>query len=256
MADVIADGARLEYERIEGTDPSTPTIVMLHEGLGSVALWRDFPLQLASATGAPVLVYSRRGYGRSEPLRTPRVPEYMHHEGLKVLPELLDRLGIDRPILLGHSDGASIALIHAGGSGREVAGIIAMAPHVFVEELSISSIAAARQANGDTLLRERLARYHDDVDGAFWGWNDVWLSPAFRYWNIEHCLPKISCPVLAIQGLEDEYGTLEQIRRISSAVVHSDVLQLPNCRHSPHRDQPAAVSECITAWLSKMRCVA
>jgi len=245
-------GVRLEFERIEAPASQAPTIVMLHEGLGSIALWRDFPARLAAASGATVLLYSRRGYGRSAPLPAPRSVDYMHEEALQTLPTLLDALEIDRPVLFGHSDGASIALIYAGASGRVVAGVVAMAPHVLVEDLSIAGIAAAREAYLTTDLRERLARYHMDVDGAFWGWNDIWLNPAFRAWNIEQILPNIHCPILAIQGLQDEYGTLEQVQRIARHTDHFDLLSLENCRHSPHRDQPEAVLARVTSWMQDL----
>ncbi len=246
---VTVRGARLEIERIDPPASNLPPVVMLHEGLGSIAMWRDFPAQIAAATGRSVVLYSRRGYGRSEPLSGARSVDYMHEEALQVLPSLLDQLEIEQPVLLGHSDGASIALIHAGGSGRPVAGVVAMAPHVMVEDLSITSIAAAREAYRATDLRERLARYHLDVDGAFCGWNDVWLNPAFRNWNIEEFLPRVQCPVLAIQGLQDEYGTLEQVERIARQTRHFELLTLDECRHSPHRDQPAAVLRCVSRWL-------
>src|SRR3984893_14162141 len=197
---------------------------MLHEGLGSVSMWKDFPTQVAQVTGSNVTVYSRHGHGRSATLRAPRTVQYMHDEALIVLPQFLDALGLDNPILFGHSDGGSIALIHAGGGGRRVAGVVALAPHVFVEDMSVASIAAAKIAYETTSLRERLGRYHDDVDGVFWGWNDIWLHPEFRSWNIEEYLPRITCPVLAIQGAEDEYGTLEQIRRIAHAAADIELV--------------------------------
>jgi pimeloyl-ACP methyl ester carboxylesterase len=246
-------GVRLEFERIESLASQAPTIVMLHEGLGSIALWRDFPARLAAASGATVVLYSRRGYGRSAPLAGARSVDYMHEEALQTLPALLDALNIERPVLFGHSDGASIALIYAAASGRAVAGVVAMAPHVFVEHLSIAGIATAREAYLTTELRERLARYHMDVDGAFWGWNDIWLSPEFRAWNIEHLLPNIHCPILAIQGLQDEYGTLEQVARIGGYTDRFDLLTLENCRHSPHRDRPEVVLARITSWLQGLQ---
>jgi len=252
MTKVNVGGVRLEFERIDSPDSELPTIVMLHEGLGSIGLWRDFPAQLAAATSTCVVLYSRKGYGRSDPLTGPRLVDYMHEEALQVLPGLLEQLQIERPVLFGHSDGASIALIHAGGSGRAVAGAIAMAPHVMVEDISITSIAAAREAYRTTDLRERLARYHEDVDGAFWGWNEIWLNPAFRAWNIEEFLPRIECPVLAIQGLRDEYGTLEQIERIARHVSRFERLTLETCRHSPHRDRPKEVLEAVTQWLKQL----
>ena len=209
MPFVTAGGHRLEYERIEVGGHDRPTLVLLHEGLGSIAMWRDFPHLLAHATVSRVIVYSRYGYGSSDPLREPRNVRYMHDEALVVLPELLDALSIVNPILVGHSDGGSIALIHAGASGRTVAGVVAMAPHVFVEDISVASIAAARDAYEATDLPSRLGRYHADVDGAFRGWNNIWLHPDFRTWNIEEFLPRIACPILAIQGEDDEYGTME-----------------------------------------------
>jgi pimeloyl-ACP methyl ester carboxylesterase len=242
---------RIEYERIACGDSGAPTFVMLHEGLGSVAMWRDFPGQLARATRSNVVVYSRHGYGRSAPLHAPRAVDYMHDEALVALPQFLDALGIENPVLFGHSDGGSIALIHAGGSGRQVAGIVVLAPHVFVEDLSIASIAAAKVAYATTSLRERLARYHDDVDGVFRSWNDIWLHPEFRSWNIEAYLPRITCPVLAIQGDDDEYGSREQIQRIERAAAAVEWLSLANCRHSPHRDQPEQVLAALTHWLEQ-----
>jgi pimeloyl-ACP methyl ester carboxylesterase len=245
-------GGRIEYEHIAG-DPRSPTIVMLHEGLGSVSMWKNFPEQLAQATRSSILVYSRHGYGRSMPLRAPRPVHYMHDEALSVLPRFLDALGITNPILFGHSDGGSIALIHAGGSGRKASGVIALAPHVFVEDISLTSIAAARASYDTTDLRERLARYHDDVDSAFWGWNKIWLDSAFRSWNIEHYLPYIDCSVLAIQSEQDEYGSMEQIDRIARAAPDVELCKLEQCRHSPHRDRPDAVLEAVSNWIRRHR---
>jgi pimeloyl-ACP methyl ester carboxylesterase len=241
---------RIEYEHIAG-DSDNPTIVMLHEGLGSVAMWKDFPEQLARATRCSVVVYSRHGYGHSAPLQAARSVRYMHDEALGVLPQFLDALGIVNPVLFGHSDGGSIALIHAGASGCKVAGIVALAPHVFVEDISVTSISAAKTAYETTSLRERLARYHEDVEGAFWGWNDIWLDPAFRAWNIEQYLPRIECGVLAIQGEGDEYGSMEQIERIARAAPDVELLKLANCRHSPHKDHPDAVLEGVSDWLQR-----
>jgi pimeloyl-ACP methyl ester carboxylesterase len=245
-------GGRIEYERIAGDGRDGAEIVMLHEGLGSVSMWRDFPRQVAAATGRDVLVYSRHGYGRSAPHRGALSVRFMHDEALVVLPQLLDALGVRRPILLGHSDGASIALVHAGGSGREVAALILLAPHVMVEDLSVASIAAAREAYDRGDLRARLARHHDDVDGAFRGWNDIWLSPEFRGWTIEEYLPRVACPVLAVQGEDDEYGTMEQVDRIARAVADVEVLKLPGSRHSPHRDRPAEVLEAIKRFVARV----
>jgi pimeloyl-ACP methyl ester carboxylesterase len=194
-------------------------LVFLHEGLGSVALWRSFPGDVRRACGRPrTIVYSRHGYGHSPTVATSRAVEYMHDEALVVLPALLDSLDVERPVLIGHSDGASIALIHAG-SGHAVTGLVLIAPHVVVEDVSIAGIRAARDAYVHGDLRGRLARYHDDVDAAFWGWNDIWLSPEFRSWGITGLLAGISCPVLAIQGTDDEYGTLAQLDAIEAAVT-------------------------------------
>jgi len=241
-------GARLEYVRQPGSGLA-PTIVMLHEGLGSVSMWRDFPQRVAEATGHEVVAYSRQGYGRSSPLAAPRSLRFMHDEALVVLPEVLDALEIRRPILLGHSDGGSIAIIHAGGSGRDVAGLILMAPHVMVEDVSIASIAAARTAYAQGDFRARLGRHHDDVDGAFRGWNDVWLRPDFRHWSIEEYLPRILCPVLAIQGEDDEYGTMEQVDRIGRAIPHARILKIARCGHSAHRDSAEEVLEAIRGFV-------
>lgn len=251
MERVTVGARRLEVERIGG-DPGRPTLVFLHEGLGSVALWKDFPGRVARTTGCAAIVYSRAGYGRSDPAVQPRPVTYMHDEALVPLPELLDRLGVARPVLVGHSDGASIALIHAAASGRPVAALILLAPHVMVEELSVASIAAARTAWETTDLRSRLAPYHADVDGAFQGWNRIWLDPAFRRWDIREYLPRVRCPVLAIQGEEDEYGTLEQVEHIRAAVPGAEVLKLPRCRHSPHRDQPEATLEAIARFVARI----
>lgn len=254
MAFAELAGGRIEYERIPGGgDGPRPEIVLLHEGLGSISMWRDFPRQVAAATGQDVLVYSRYGYGRSAPLRGPRPVRFMHDEALVVLPELLDALGVRRPLLLGHSDGGSIAIIHAGGSGREVAGLVLLAPHVMVEDRSVSSIAAAGAAYDRGDLRSRLARHHDDVDGAFRGWNDVWLSPAFRDWTIEEYLPALTCPVLAIQGEDDEYGTMEQIDRIARAAPDVELVKLAGAGHSPHRDRPREVLDAITRFAARAR---
>jgi pimeloyl-ACP methyl ester carboxylesterase len=243
---------RIEYVRIEVAPAGRPTLVFLHEGIGSIAMWRDFPARVAHAAGCNALVYSRYGYGNSEPLHEARDVRYMHDEALAALPELLDKLALERPVLVGHSDGASIALIHAGGAGRPVAGLVVLAPHVLVEDISVASIEAAKVAYETTNLRERLARYHADVDSAFWGWNRIWLASEFRLWNIEDYLPRITCPVLAIQGGEDEYGTMEQLRRIAAKVADAELVDLADCRHSPHKDQPDAVVAAITRFVDRL----
>jgi pimeloyl-ACP methyl ester carboxylesterase len=232
---------QIEYRFALPAERSGVDIVMLHEGLGSTSMWRDFPEQLATATGGRVLVYSRFGYGRSTPLRKPRSVDYMHEEARIWLPAILERLAIKRPVLFGHSDGASIALIHAAHPQSDLTGVVALAPHVKVEDVTIFNIDRARTLYVKGDLRERLSRYHADVDSTFWGWNRIWLDPLFRSWNIEALLAQVRCPVLAIQGEEDEYGTMEQIASIGRAVARARVLALPACRHSPHRDQPDAV---------------
>jgi pimeloyl-ACP methyl ester carboxylesterase len=237
-------GRPLEYEFIRVGDKHAPTLVFLHEGLGSLSLWKDFPQKLAAASGCDAMVYSRFGYGASAPLLAPREPQFMHEEALSVLPALLDRLDIENPILFGHSDGASIALIHAASAGRAVRGLILLAPHIMVEELCVHSIAAAKQAYATGNVREKLARYHADPGAAFYGWCDIWLDQRFRDWNIEEHVEKVACPILAIQGFDDEYGTMEQIDRIAKALPGTQLLKLQSCGHSPHRDQP---DEVITA---------
>lgn len=215
-------------------------------------MWKDFPERCARASGCGALVYSRYGYGKSDPLLESRRVNFMHDEALKTLPELLDALDVRRPVLFGHSDGASIAIIHAGGARRPVRGLILLAPHVFVEDDAIRSIQAAKQTYLGTDWREKLARYHADPDSAFWGWNDIWLHPEFRAWNIEEYLPRITCPMLAIQGEDDEYGTMEQIERVSRLAPNVEVLKLRDCRHSPHRDQPDAVIAASASFIERI----
>ncbi len=238
---------RLEVLRI-APERAGPTIVFLHEGLGSVTGWRDFPRTLTDRLGAPALVYSRRGYGRSERLPVGqgrlRAIDYLHRESWIVLPALLDALAITAPFLVGHSDGGSIALLYA--ARYQPRAIAIMAPHVFVEDISIEGILEARRAWYEGRLSAPLARFHDDPEGAFRGWNDTWLDPEFRSWNIEAELPRIRCPVLAIQGYQDRVrndGTTRPYRtRLSSPCRQ---LRLDNCGHTPQRDQPAAVIDAI-----------
>lgn len=238
----VAD-ERLEILRIAPERGATP-LVFLHEGLGSVAGWRDFPRTVCDRLAAPGLVYSRRGYGRSTPLAQRRSTDYLHREAWVVLPALLAELGIDAPLLVGHSDGGSIALLY--GARHAPRAIAIMAPHVFVEDVTIEGIRVAREAWQHGKLREPLARVHDDPDGAFFGWNDGWLDPGFRRWNIESELPKIRCPVLAIQGYDDQYGTMQQLDRIAAGVGPTcRLLKLADCGHSPQRDQPQAVIDAI-----------
>lgn len=252
----------LEYEWIEQQRSAAPLLVFLHEGLGSVAMWRDWPRQLCDAGGYRGLIYSRPGYGQSTPRpHDEKWPvEYMHAQAREVLPAFLQAVSVDTssepPWLIGHSDGASIALIHATAFPERVAGLVVLAPHMFVEDVSVASIEHARETyvTTDTQganLRVKLARYHDDPDSAFWGWNDIWLDPAFRAWNIESLLPAISQPVLAIQGEDDEYGTMAQLDSIAKHVPHAHLLKLAKCRHSPQRDQPQRVTEAAIEFIAR-----
>ncbi len=244
--------------------PSRAPIVFLHEGLGSVAMWRDWPRRLCDSTRRAGWVYSRRGYGNSEPVpdvrgpssvatgvRTGRLlPDYMQHEAWSVLPRLLDQWGLERPVLVGHSDGATIALLHA--SRHPATACVVLAPHTFVEEISIQSISQARQAYLGGDLRERLARYHQHVDCAFWQWNDIWLDPAFRSFDIRADCQRIGAPVLAIQGLQDPYGTLAQIDGIDLPPGQITRVELPQCGHSPQRDQQTQTTALITGFLAPL----
>jgi len=227
--------------------------VFLHEGLGSLSMWKGWPEQLCAAGGYRGLVYSRYGYGDSTPRPANERwrPDFMHVHALRTLPALLAALRVDaaRAWLVGHSDGGSIALIHA--ADYPVAGVIAIAPHIMVEDLSIASIERARDVYRSTDLRARLARYHADPDSAFWGWNDVWLDPEFRDWSIEAMLPRIRCPVLAVQGRDDEYGTLAQVEGIRARVPGAELVVLDDCGHSPHRDQPAGLTRVINDFISR-----
>ena len=241
------DKRAIEYRMIPGDALDKPTLVFLHEGLGSVGLWRDFPDKVAQRLGARCLIYSRFGYGASDGLAGKRDPDFMHVEALDVLPKLLASLGIVKPLLVGHSDGASIALIHA--AQHEVAGVAALAPHVFVEEICVAAIAKVRAGYDKSGLRQRLAKYHARVDDAFLGWADIWLDPRFRAWSIEDLIPRIAAPLLLVQGQQDEYGTLAQLDRIAaSARAPVTRLVLDNCGHSPHRDQETAVADAIVAF--------
>jgi pimeloyl-ACP methyl ester carboxylesterase len=222
-------------------------MVFLHEGLGSLAMWKDFPQRLCSAVGVRGLVYSRPGYGRSSPREAGEAwdLDFMHRQAHEVLPALLVALKVDigreNLWLFGHSDGGSIALVYAARYPKIPSGIIVLAPHIMVEDLTVSSIAQARGAYERTDLRERLSRYHDDPDSAFWGWNRIWLHAPFRDWSIEDEIASIRCPVLAVQGLNDEYGTLEQIHGIARRVPQTQLLEIASCGHYPHRDQPEAL---------------
>lgn len=245
------DGRRIEFRTILGAADARPTLVFLHEGLGSAGLWRDFPDKVSRRVGAPALVYSRFGYGQSDGLSGKRTSRFMHEEALDVLPRLLDQLGIEAPLLVGHSDGASIALIHAAASGRTVRGLALMAPHVFVEPVCVTSIAKIRETYFRSDLRQRLSKYHAHVDDAFLGWADTWLLPEFLDWSIEDLLGRITQPMLLIQGRDDEYGTLAQLDRIETRAEGPVTrLVLDKCGHSPHRDQEAGVIDAIVQFAS------
>lgn len=255
---VTAAGHRLEYVWATPRVAGAPVLVFLHEGLGSAKLWRDFPARLGQATGCGTLVYSRYGYGASELLGVKRDVDYMHREATEALPELLAALDIERPILVGHSDGASIALIYAGEPDedcprRPVGGLILEAPHVFVEDITIAGIEDAKVAYETSDLSQRLGRHHADGDRTFRGWNDIWLDPRFRAWNIENCLAGVDVPVLVIQGDEDEYGTRAQVDAIAAQLSGPvEILMLPACRHSPHRDQADAVLSAMTDFIRRL----
>jgi pimeloyl-ACP methyl ester carboxylesterase len=237
---------RIEYRAVLGSAGPRPTLVFLHEGLGSMGLWRDFPDRVARRLGAPAVVYSRFGYGGSDGLLAKRTPHFMHEEALDFLPRLLDQLEIQRPLLIGHSDGASIALIHAAASKRPVTGLVCMAPHAFIEP-------EIRDTYLKTDLKHRLAKYHARVDDAFLGWADIWLEPEFMAWSIEELIGSITQPMLLIQGRNDEYGTLAQLDRIEErAQGPTSRLVLDDCGHSPHRDQEAAVIDAIVTFARAM----
>jgi pimeloyl-ACP methyl ester carboxylesterase len=249
-ANLVAAGKRLEAVAFGPPPGSAPSIVMLHEGLGCVALWRDFPARLAAATGWGVLVYSRAGYGQSDPVDLPRPLDYMEREARLGLPEVLDVIGFNRGILLGHSDGASIAAIYAGEhSDDRVEGLVLMAPHVFTEAPGLESIADAKRAYESGDLRAKLARYHRNVDSAFLGWNGAWLDPGFRSWNIEDFVSRWRVPALLIQGADDQYGTIAQVRAIEAragAPVESLILEA--CRHSPHLERRQATLDAVVTF--------
>jgi len=249
---VRVDGDDLEFVRhspVEGRQDSLSPFVMLHEGLGSIALWKKFPEELAEYFGRDVIAYSRKGYGQSTPISQSRDVDYMHREAQEILPAVLDHLDVTSPILLGHSDGASIALIFSG-SGHIANGLIVMAPHVFVETLTVRSIEGAKKTFENTDLRSRLSKYHGDVDSAFWGWNDIWLSKEFLKWNIEDYVTKIQSPILVVQSSDDPYGTLAQvdaIEKLSSGKTARAILE--DCGHSPHVDQKQKTIDAIERFV-------
>jgi pimeloyl-ACP methyl ester carboxylesterase len=253
---------RLEYRMIGPRPDAAPTLVLLHEGLGCVGLWGDFPDQLSAATGAGVLVYSRAGYGKSSPVALPRSLTYMHDEAREVLPRLLEAIGFNRGLLIGHSDGASIAAIYAGShQDHRVGGLVLIAPHFFTEDAGIASIVEARKAYETGDLRTKLSRWHADVDNAFNGWNGAWLDPEFRQWDITEFLAYIRVPILIVQGEDDHYGTMKQIEAASQeCYCPVEVALLPGAKHSPQRDAPgptlAAIAEFVARVLASETSVA
>lgn len=255
MPQIRVANHQLEYAWLGPRPDEAPTLVFLHEGLGCVAMWKDFPERVVTATGYDALVYSRAGYGNSDPCVLPRPVRFMHDEALVELPQILDAFAIREAILVGHSDGGSIALIHAGGIGdARISGLVLLAPHVFVEETGLESIRRIADDYRTGNLRQRLQRYHgENADVAFWGWNEVWLNPEFRSWNIEEFLPPIRVPALLIQGADDQYGTLAQIEAIKRGVAGpvQEVI-LKDCGHSPHLDQPEQTSEAIAKFLHNL----
>ncbi len=252
MKHISVNGLGLEYRDFPAAGEGLPTLLLLHEGLGCVAMWRDFPAKLAAATACRVVVWSRPGYGGSQPYPEERKKGYMHREAEESLPALIAALHIERPLLVGHSDGGSIALIFAGAFPEVPLGIAVLAPHEFVEEVTLAGIRSARSIWESTDWPTKLGRYHLDAARVFAEWNDTWLSPLFRDWNIEQYLPKIRCPVLAIQGEDDEYATMRQIEVIAEQVPGTELLKLPNCGHTPQRDQEAAVLAALLAFVDRV----
>jgi pimeloyl-ACP methyl ester carboxylesterase len=247
----------IEYQWLGSTEAERPLLVFLHEGLGSVAMWKDFPQRLCEAANCRGLVYSRPGYGKSTPRGKDQTwqPDFMHRQAFEVLPAIFKALEInaevEKPWLFGHSDGGSIALLFAARYPMNTSGTIVLAPHILVENVSVSSIEKAKIAYQTTELRSKLARFHDDVDSAFWGWNDIWLNPTFRHWNLTQAIKTVTCPLLAVQGLDDEYGTLEQIHGIKRVLPATQLLELADCGHSPHRDQPdVLIDACVSFVIS------
>ncbi|HET7670208.1 MAG TPA: alpha/beta hydrolase [Burkholderiales bacterium] len=245
-----AAGRSIHYQWVGEASSGKPALVFLHEGLGSIGQWRDFPAKVAAATGCRALVYDRYGYGQSDVLAEPkRTVRFMHDEALVALPDLLKGVGVEKPLLIGHSDGASISLIHAGA--HPVRGVVAMAPHVFIEPLCLKSIDKAAEAFENTDLKERLGKYHRDARKTFYGWADVWLEADFKGWDIrDEYLPKIRCPVLGIQGHDDIYGTMAQLDEIKNRVKGPcELLKLEACGHAPFREQPEKTLDAVTRFI-------
>lgn len=254
MSALIVQGTRLEIAWFGPPPEQAPTLVLLHEGLGCVALWKDFPRQLAALTGCGVLAYSRAGYGDSDPVTLPRPLTYMHEEARDVLPRVLDAANVQQAVLVGHSDGASIALINAATvADPRVRGVVLMAPHVFTEPMCLDSIREARSAYDNGRLRDGLGRYHRNVDVAFRGWNDAWLDRDFEAWNLEGFIPGLRAPLLLIQGRQDQYGTRKQLDAIQGRCAGScQVTWLDDCGHAPHRDQPDATLTTIRDFVAEL----
>lgn len=251
---VTVGGKALEYMCFGPAPDRAPTIVLLHEGLGCAALWRDFPARLAQATGWGVLVYSRAGYGMSDPADLPRPLDYMTREALDVLPQVLEAAGFQRGVLMGHSDGATIAAIYAGSvPDHRVRGLVLMAPHFFTEDMGLAEIAKAREAFETGDLAARMAKYHRDPQNTFRGWNDAWLHPDFRSWDVSEVIDYLRIPTLAIQGEGDQYGTLKQIEEVESrSYAPVDVVVLPDCRHAPQLDQPDATLAAVAEFIARL----
>ncbi len=244
----------LEYRMIGPRPDAAPTVVMLHEGLGCVGLWSDFPDKLQAATGAGVFVYSRAGYGQSSPAKLPRPLSFMHDEAQRVLPRVLDAIGFRRGLLFGHSDGASISAIYAGSvQDHRVRGLVLIAPHFFTEDMGIAAIARAREAYETADLRQKLSRWHADVDNAFRGWNDAWLDPKFRDWDITDVLPYIRVPILVVQGEHDQYGTVGQIEVVQrECYCPVEAAVLPGVRHVPHREAPDVLLKTASDFATRL----
>lgn len=244
----------LEYRMIGPAPDAAPTLVLLHEGLGSAGLWGDFPDRLAAATGVGVFAYSRAGYGASSPVPLPRALDYMHREAIDVLPKVLDAIGFRRGLLIGHSDGASIATIYAGSvQDHRVRGVGLIAPHFVVEDISVASIAKIKTDYEQTDLRARLARWHSDVDNAFYGWNTAWLDPAFRAWDISDTLAYVRVPIMIVQGADDHYGTLRQIEIAQEeCYCPVDVEIIPGAAHSPHREAPDVTLAALSGFVNRI----
>lgn len=256
MERIEIDGACLEVMAIAApahAPAGLAPLVFLHEGLGSISMWRDWPARLCAATGRSGWLYSRRGYGRSSPIANVRgsgrlPPDYLRREALGVLPQVLEHLGLPKPVLIGHSDGATIALIHA--AHHPLAASVVLAPHLWVEDITITGVRRARRAFLDGRLRQALAHHHDDVDSAFWQWNDAWLNPSFHPFDIRSECRAIGSPLLAIQGEDDEYATMAQLDALARAAPQTQLLKLPACGHLPQRDQPEQVNRAICAFLA------